>query len=114
MERHQCVRGWRIRESLQSAEVLSGEITCTKTCLRTELGLPALLPLPAMFTMKFWFRLKQPVSCFQSEVTFTNLRKIGTYFSVVTKIRGNASGKANDLRLVSREPQELLGPGRIC
>ena len=46
MERcHQCVRGWRIRESLQSAEVLSGEITCTKTCLRTEPGLPALLPL---------------------------------------------------------------------
>ena len=33
------------------------------------------------------------------------LRKIGTYFSVVTKIRENASVKANDLRLVSREPR---------
>ena len=52
MERPQCVRGWRIRESLQSAEVLSGEIPCTKTCLRTEPGLPALLPLSAMYTMK--------------------------------------------------------------
>ena len=33
------------------------------------------------------------------------LRKIGTYFSVVTKIRENAPDKANDLRLVSREPR---------
>ena len=41
------------------------------------------------------------------------LRKIGTYFSVVTKIRGNAPDSSNDLRLVSREPQELLGPGSI-
>ena len=41
------------------------------------------------------------------------LREIGTYFSVVTKIRGNAPDEANTLRLVSREPQELLGPGRI-
>ena len=41
------------------------------------------------------------------------LRKIGKYFSVVTKIRGNAPDKANDLRLVSREPQELLGPERV-
>jgi len=32
------------------------------------------------------------------------LRKIRTYFSVVTKIRENAPDKANDLRLVSREP----------
>ena len=40
------------------------------------------------------------------------LRKIGTYFSVVTKIRENAPDKANDLRLVSRESQELFGPER--
>ena len=33
------------------------------------------------------------------------LRKIGTYFSVVTKIRENAPDEANDLRLVSREPR---------
>ena len=33
-----------------------------------------------------------------------------TYFSVVTKIRENAPDKANDLRLVSREPQELFCP----
>ena len=33
------------------------------------------------------------------------LRKIGTYFSVVTKIREIAPGRANDLRLVSREPR---------
>ena len=33
------------------------------------------------------------------------LRKIGTYFSVVTKIRENALHKANDLKLVSRERQ---------
>ena len=38
--------------------------------------------------------------------------KIGTYFSVVTKIRENAPDKANGLRLVSREPQELFGPER--
>ena len=67
----QGVRGCRIPQSLQSAEVLSGQIPCTKTCLRTELGLPALLPLSAMYTMKFWLRLKQPVSWLQSEVAFT-------------------------------------------
>ena len=65
----QDVRGWRIPESQQSAEVLSGEILSTKTCLRTEPGLPALLPLSAMYTMKFWLRPKQPVSWFQSEVS---------------------------------------------
>ena len=37
---------------------------------------------------------------------------MGTYFNVVTKIRENAPVKANDLRLVSREPQEHLGPER--
>ena len=36
------------------------------------------------------------------------LRKIRTYLSVVTKIRENAPDKANDLRLVSREPQECF------
>ena len=41
------------------------------------------------------------------------LRKIGTYFSVVTKIRENAPDKANDLRLVSRETQELFGAERV-
>ena len=41
------------------------------------------------------------------------LRRIGTYFSVVLKIRGNATDKANDLRLVCREPQELFGPERV-
>ena len=41
------------------------------------------------------------------------LRKIGTYFSVVTKIRENVPDKANDLRLVSREPQEIFGPERV-
>ena len=35
----QGVRGWRIPLSLQSAEVLSSEITCTKSCLRIEPGL---------------------------------------------------------------------------
>ena len=38
------------------------------------------------------------------------LRKIGTYFSVVAKIRENAPDKANDLRLVSRDPQKLWVP----
>ena len=38
------------------------------------------------------------------------LIKMGTYFSVVTKIRENAPDKANGLRLVSREPQESLVP----
>ena len=71
----QDVRGWRIPQSLQSVEVLSGEIPSTKTCLRTELGLPTLLPLSAMHTMKFWLRLKQPVSWFQSEVAFTIPKK---------------------------------------
>ena len=33
------------------------------------------------------------------------LRKIGTCFSVVTKIRENVPNKANDLMLVSRDPQ---------
>ena len=70
----QGVRGFRITQSLQAAEVLSGKIPCTKTCLRTELGLPALLPLSAMYNMKFWLRLKQPVSWFQSEVAFTILK----------------------------------------
>ena len=69
----QGVRRWRIQRSLQSAEVLSGEIPCTKTCLRTELGLPALLPLSAMYTMKFWLRLNQRVNWFQSEVALTIL-----------------------------------------
>ena len=41
------------------------------------------------------------------------LGKIGTYFSLVTKIRENAPDKANDLRLVSREPQGPLGPERV-
>ena len=39
-------------------------------------------------------------------------RKTGTYCSVVLKIRENAPDKANDLRLVSREPQELFCPER--
>ena len=38
--------------------------------------------------------------------------KIGTYFSVITKIKENAQDKANDLRLVSRETQELFGAER--
>ena len=38
--------------------------------------------------------------------------KIGTYFSVVTKIKENAPDKANGLRLVSRETQELFGAER--
>ena len=38
--------------------------------------------------------------------------KIGTYFSVVTKVRENAPDKANDWKLVSRQPQELFGPER--
>ena len=38
------------------------------------------------------------------------LRKISTYLSVVTKIRENASDKANDLRLVSREAKGTLVP----
>ena len=71
----QGARGWRIQRSLQSAEVLTGQTPCAKTCLRTEPGLPALLPLPAMYTMKFWVRLKQPVSWFQSEAAFTTLKK---------------------------------------
>ena len=37
-------------------------------------------------------------------------KKIGTYFSVVTEMRENAPDKANDLRLVSREPRELFVP----
>ena len=37
------------------------------------------------------------------------LRKTGTYLSVVTKIGENAPDKADDLRLVSREPQDLFG-----
>ena len=41
------------------------------------------------------------------------LRKIGTYLSVVTKIRENAPDKANDLRLGSREPQEPFGSERV-
>ena len=41
------------------------------------------------------------------------VRKIGTYFIVLTKIRESVSGKANDLRLVSREPQELFVPERV-
>ena len=60
----QGVRGWRIPKWLQSAEKLSGKIPITKICLRTEPGLPALLPLSAMCTMKFCLRLKQPVSWF--------------------------------------------------
>ena len=112
-----CVKGGprrRIQRSLQSAEVLSGEMPSTKICLRTELGLSALLPLSAMYTMKFWLRLRQPVSWFQNEVAFTILlRKRGTYFSVVTEIRENAPEKANDLRLVCREPQEHFDPERV-
>ena len=73
--RCQGVRGWRIPQTLQSAEVLSPEIPCTKTCVRTEPGLPALPPLSAMYSMKFWLRLKQPVSFFQNEVAFTILKK---------------------------------------
>ena len=67
--------GRRIPQSLPSAEVLSGEITCSKTCLRTEPGLPALLPLSSRNTMKFWLRLKQLVSWFQNEVAFSIPKK---------------------------------------
>ena len=71
----QGVRGWRIQRSLQSVEVLSGEVPCTKRCLRTEPGLPALLPLSAMYTMQFRLRLKQPLSWSLNEVAFTILKK---------------------------------------
>ena len=40
-------------------------------------------------------------------------RKIGTYFTVVTKIRENAQDKANDWRLVSGEHQEPFDPERV-
>ena len=40
-------------------------------------------------------------------------RKIGTYFSVVSKIRENSPNNANDVRIVSREPQELFGLERV-
>ena len=69
---------------LQSAEVLSGQIPSTKTCLRTELGLPALLRLFAMYTMKFWLRLKQPVSWLQSELAFTILKKDRYIYYITT------------------------------
>ena len=108
----QCVRGWRIPQSLQSVEVLSGQIPSTKTCRRTELGLPALLPLSTMYTMKFWLRLKQSVSWFQSEEAFT-IPKKDTYIFYCSKIRENAPDKVHDLRLVSREPQELFGSERV-
>ena len=43
----------------------------------------------------------------QNEVAFAlSKKKIGIYFSVVIEIRENAPEKANDSRLVSREPQE--------
>ena len=71
----QDVRGWRIPQSLQSVEVLSGECPSTKTCLWSELGLPALLLLSAMYIMKFCVRLKQLVSWFQSEVAITIPKK---------------------------------------
>ena len=38
---------------------------------------------------------------------------VSIYVSVVTEIRKNAPDKANDLRQVSREPQELFGPERV-
>lgn len=42
------------------------------------------------------------------------LRKIGTCFSVVTKIRENAPDKTNrDLRLAPREPRKSFGPERV-
>ena len=41
------------------------------------------------------------------------LRKIGTCFSVVTKIRKNAPDKPNDLRLASREPRKSFGSERV-
>ena len=39
--------------------------------------------------------------------------EIGTCFRVVTKIRENAPDRANDLRLVCLEPQELFGAKRV-
>ena len=51
------------------------KIPCTKTCVRTESGLPALLPLSAMYTMKFWLRLKQLQSWSQNEVALAILKK---------------------------------------
>ena len=80
----QGVRGWRIPQSLQSAEVLSGHIPSTKTCRRTELGLPALLPLSAMNTIKFRLGLKQPVSWLQSELAFTILKKDRYIYYITT------------------------------
>ena len=41
------------------------------------------------------------------------LRKRGTYFSVVTKVRENTSDKASDLRLVCLEPQEHFDPESV-
>ena len=55
--------------------VIWTDIPCTETCLRTEPGLPALLPLSATYKMKFWLRLKRPVSWFQSEVAFAIPKK---------------------------------------
>ena len=41
------------------------------------------------------------------------LRKRGTYFSVVRKVRENTPDKASDLRLVCREPQEHFNPESV-
>ena len=80
----QGVRGWRIPQSLQSAEVLSGQIPCTKTYPRTELGLPALLPLSAINTIKFRLGVKQQVSWLQSELAFTILKKDRYIYYITT------------------------------
>ena len=79
-----CVKGGPLRRDVVQVcgarKFLSryNRLTCylARSHVRTKAGLPALLLLSAMCTMKFWLRLKQPVSWFQSEVAFTILKNL--------------------------------------
>ena len=115
----QGIRSWRIHQLLlRWTEVLSGKIPRGKRCL----GNRAYPPAPHLFyhypqcvhnvilvNVKAAAEL---VPKWRGLLPF--LRKRGTCFSVVTKIRENAPDKANhDLRLASREPRKSFGPERV-
>ena len=85
----QGVQGWRIPQSH----------------LRTEPGLPSLLLLSAMYTTH---EILVKAKAAGELVPF--LRKIGIYFSVVTKIRENAPDKPNDLWLFLESPKDFCVP----
>ena len=98
----------------ESAEVLCGQITCIqKHVFGLNWAYPPSYRYPRWTQRNFGWGESSLWAGSKVKWPSPFLRKIGTSFSVVTKIRENAPDEAYDLRLVSREPQELFGSWRV-